>query len=170
MGGFFISLIFGSNIFVGSKDLLWVYKRSPRNVNGLVYSYLFMLLILLVLIDIGLMVVYSIVLRLNFIDTLLSFVAFLFYGIFAIMFAIGVQCFRPTFGEKGKNVTNNMVLILLIQLGQFIGFLALISIFLPEFPSSVWLPYEFLAIYLSIQAIIYFPILILGLKALKKIE
>ncbi|MFX1313135.1 MAG: hypothetical protein ACFFHD_11065, partial [Promethearchaeota archaeon] len=31
MGGFMLSVMLGNYIFVGSKDLLWVYKKSPRH-------------------------------------------------------------------------------------------------------------------------------------------
>jgi hypothetical protein len=169
MGGFVISIAFGSFIFVGSKDLLWVYKKSPRNVSGLIYSFFIMLIILGVIMDLGLTIAFTIILKLDFINALISFVAFLFSAILAIIIAIGVQCFRPVFEEKGKNMNNNMFLIIIIQLGLFIGFVALISNS-PQPFNSEWVIYEFLALYIGVLALIAIPIFFFGLKKLKRIE
>jgi len=170
MGGFILSIILGGYIFVGSKDLLWVYKKSPRSVNGLVYSYLFSLVILIILMDIGLTIALSIILEFEFIDILSSFVAFLFSAIFAIVITIGVQCFRPAFEEKGKNMGGNIFITVAIQMGQFIGFIFLIAALFTEPPTSNWAIYEFLAGFIGIQALIAIPIFILGLRKLNRIE
>jgi hypothetical protein len=170
MGGFILSIIFGGYIFVGSKDLLWVYKKSPRHVKGLVYSYLFSLVILIILIDIGLTIAFSIILKFDFVEILFSFFAFLFSAIFAIAIAIGVQCFHPAFEEKGKHMGGNIFATIAIQMGQFIGFIFLIAELFPLFPASNWTIYEFLAIFLGIQIIIAIPIFMFGLENLKRIE
>jgi hypothetical protein len=170
MGGFILSIIFGGFIFVGSKDLLWVYKKSPRHINGLVYSYLFSLVILIILIDIGVTIAFSIILNLEFIDILLSFFAFLFSAIFSIVITIGVQCFRPAFEEKGKNMGGNMFITVAIQIALFIGFIFLIAELFPELPTSNWAIYEFLALFIAMQALIAIPFFIFGLRKLKRIE
>jgi len=46
IGGGIGSMMLGHLGFVDSKDLIWVYKRSPRGIKGLVYSYLIAMLIL----------------------------------------------------------------------------------------------------------------------------
>ena len=170
MGGFILSIIFGQYIFVGSKDLLWVYKKSPRHINGLVYSYLLSLVILLILMDIGLTIAFSIILKFIIIDMLTSFIAFLFSAIFAIALTIGVQCFRPAFEEKGKNMGGNMFITIVIQIAEFIGFIFLIAELFSKLPTSNWGIYGLLAIFIGIQALIAIPIFLFGLRKLKRIE
>ncbi|GAI85993.1 unnamed protein product, partial [marine sediment metagenome] len=60
MGGMLYGLMLGSFIFVGSKDLLWVYKRSPRNVNSLVYSYIIAMLIINTILALGVTIFFTI--------------------------------------------------------------------------------------------------------------
>jgi len=170
MGGFMLSIMFGNYVFVGSKDLLWVYKKSPRHINGLVYSYLLSLVILLILMDIGLTIAFSIILKFIIIDMLTSFIAFLFSAIFAIALTIGVQCFRPAFEEKGKNMGGNMFITIVIQIAEFIGFIFLIAELFSKLPTSNWGIYGLLAIFIGIQALIAIPIFLFGLRKLKRIE
>ncbi|MHA2290045.1 MAG: hypothetical protein ACXABG_14770, partial [Promethearchaeota archaeon] len=46
IGGGIGSMMLGHLGFVDSKDLVWVYKRSPRGIKGLVYSYLLAMFVL----------------------------------------------------------------------------------------------------------------------------
>ncbi|MFX1572428.1 MAG: hypothetical protein ACFFB0_06740 [Promethearchaeota archaeon] len=170
MGGFMLSIILGNYIFVGSKDLLWVYKKSPRHINGLVYSYLFSMIILIILMDIGFTIVFSIFLEFEIIDSIVSFVSFFLSGILAITLTVGVQCFRPAFEEKGKNMGGNIFMTIAVQLGQLIVFIFLIIEIITILPTSEILVNLLLAIFLGIQAIVTIPIFIFGFKRLKRIE
>ena len=170
MGGFMISIIFGGYIFVGSKDLLWVYKKSPRNVNGLVYSYLFSLMIIILLMDIGLTIVFWIFLEFELIDAILSFVFFLLSAGLALALTIGVQSSRPAFEEKGKNMGGNMFLTVAFQMGQFVGFIFLIVEVFGDFPTTDELIYAMILLFIGIQAAVSIPVFFFGLNRLKKIE
>jgi hypothetical protein len=170
IGGFILSIMFGGYIFVGSKDLLWVYKKSPRHVNGLVYSYLFFLVILIILMDVGLTIVFTIFLELAPIDAIVSFVAFLLSSICALALTVGVQCFRPAFEEKGKNMGGNMFITVMLQMVQFMGFIFLMVWLFQEFPTSEVMLYLLLALFIGIQAVVALPVFILGLRKIKRIE
>ncbi|GAG99379.1 unnamed protein product [marine sediment metagenome] len=54
------SMMLGHLSFVDSKDVIWVYKRSPRGIKSLVYSYLYAMLILNVFITISITIIFSI--------------------------------------------------------------------------------------------------------------
>ncbi len=170
MGGFMISIIFGGYIFVGSKDLLWVYKKSPRHVNGLVYSYLFSLIIIIILMDIGLTILFYFLLDFEFIDAVISFVFFLLSSTFALALTVGVQSSRPAFEEKGKNMGGNMFVTVALQMGQFIGFIFLVAEGFGGFPTTDILIYSVIALFIGIQGAVSIPVFFFGLSKLKRIE
>ena len=115
MGGMLYGMMLGSYIFVGSKDLLWVYKRSPRNVEAMVYSYIFAMLILNIMMSIGITIFFMIIFEFDTIYTTVFFIAYLCYGILVLCEAIGIQGFSPSFEEKGKNMGMNMFKLMSIQ-------------------------------------------------------
>ncbi|MEJ2252584.1 MAG: hypothetical protein P8Y97_23350 [Candidatus Lokiarchaeota archaeon] len=138
MGGLMLSIIFGGFIFVGSKDLLWVYKKSPKGVNGLVFSYLIMLSILIFVLDLGLTILLIFFFKFSITEIIISFVAFFVSAFFALLITVGIQCFRPAFEEKGKTMGGNMFLTIIIQIGIFLGFIFLIAALFSNFPSGEW--------------------------------
>ena len=170
MGGLLISIIFGGYIFVGSKDLLWVYKKSPKGVNGLVYSYVFMLAILLILMDVGLFILYIIFLEISITEIIVTSIAFLISALFALGTTIGVQCHRPAFEEKGKHMGGNMAITMILQIGVFMGFIFFMAEFYENFPDNEWVVYLLLSIFIGFQALIALPTFLTGLQKLKRIE
>ncbi|TXT60349.1 MAG: conserved membrane protein of unknown function [Promethearchaeota archaeon] len=170
MGGFMMSIIFGSYIFVGSKDLLWVYKKSPRGVNGLIYSYLFMLLSILVIMDLGLTISFVFFLNLSFWDLLISFISFLIYGQLALLIAAGIQSYKPAFEEKGKYMGGNIFKTVILQLATFIVFIFIIIELFQNLPNEEWVQYIILAMFLGLQGLVAIPVFLLGLYKLKHIE
>ncbi|MCP4764277.1 MAG: hypothetical protein GY870_21060, partial [archaeon] len=132
MAGMMFSLIIGNFIFVGSKDLVWVYKRSPRGIKTLVYSYLFAQLFPLLIMDIILTIFISIFYQYNLFSAAFFFVFYLIQCMASLAEAIGLQSFMPSYEEKGRQMSLNVIFLMILQVFPF--FLVLIGFFviMPE--------------------------------------
>ena len=170
MGGMLYGLMLGSYIFVGSKDLLWVYKRSPRGIGSMVYSYIFSLLILNIMIAVGVTTFFTFLFEFDLVNVIVFFIAYLSYGMMVLIEAIGIQSFSPSFEEKGKNMGMNMFKLMSIQMGVFMGFMFLMIWISETFPNPIFGDFLPLILFLSIHLVISVPLFIFGIKSLKKIE
>jgi hypothetical protein len=110
--GMMMGILIGNAIFIGSKDLLWVYKRSPRGASALVYSYLRMMIILLIFMDIGFTILFSLLFKYNIALVIFFFLLFLIHGTISISQAVGIQCFNPAFDQKGGDMGLNNALFI----------------------------------------------------------
>ncbi|MFW9948839.1 MAG: hypothetical protein ACFFKA_01780, partial [Candidatus Thorarchaeota archaeon] len=127
IGGGIGSIMLGHLAFVDSKDLIWVYKRSPRGIKGLVYSYLYAMLVLNILIAIVITTIFSIFASLDLLTAVIFFLEFLIFSQISMCQAMGLECLSPAFGEKDSNMkSNSMVSMLLLQPNLFIPVMTLI--------------------------------------------
>jgi hypothetical protein len=116
IGGAVSSIMIGHLAFVDSKDLIWVYKRSPRGIKGLVYSYLMMMFIFNVFLATFATIFYSILGNIDLMNAVIMFAEFLIIAQFMSCQAMGLQCISPAFGEKDPNMRGNaMISMLLMQ-------------------------------------------------------
>jgi hypothetical protein len=170
IGGILYGLLFGSYIFVGTKDIIWVYKRSPRNVHTLVYSYLLAMLIFNILMALGLTIFFAYFLKFDLFSIIFFFSFYLLNSQVVISQAVGIQCLSPAFEEKGSSMTTNNLILMVLQMGPF-QFILPFMIIAFQIPSSPVLAkfYFFLPLFLiSVGTAI--PLLIFGLRKLSKIE
>ncbi|MFX1325644.1 MAG: hypothetical protein ACFE8N_11855 [Promethearchaeota archaeon] len=170
MGGMMYGLLFGSYIFVGSKDLIWVYKRSPRNVRSLIYSYVLAMLIFNIFMTLGLTIFFSIFFEFDFFNFIFFFTFYTIYNQLVIFQAIGIQCYSPSFEEKGRTMTTNNLILMVLQLIPF-QFIFIIQILVFTPPTSPELAkFYFLGPMLLLSGILAIPLLFLGIRKLSKIE
>ena len=170
MGGMMYGLLFGSYIFVGSKDLIWLYKRSPRNIHALVYSYLLAMLIFNILMALGLTIFFAYFLKFDLFTIIFFFCFYLINSEVVIAQAVGIQCLSPSFEEKGSTMTTNNLMLMVLQFVPFqFTFLFIILAF--PIPSSPELAkFHFLMPLLLISMGIAIPLLYFGIIKLSKIE
>ncbi len=168
IGGGIGSIMLGHFAFIDSKDLIWVYKRSPRGLKSLVYSYLLAMLIINIFIAAFETTLISIFMNLDLANILIFFGEFLLFSEISMCQAMGIQCFSPAYGEKDPNMRGNITYsMLLLQPMMFlpIGLLLFIrpeNIFIMQLMMQVPV---FLYIIVSSLLILYF-----GMKKLNKIE
>jgi hypothetical protein len=170
MGGLLYGLLLGNFIFVGSKDLLWVYKRSPRNVNSLVYSFIITMFIINIILTLVVTIFFTILFKFSVFYVVVFIISYLSYGILVLIEAIGIQGFSPAFEEKGKFMGLNMFKLMSIQMGVLTGFIFLmvwLSEILPVITTWEIIP---IVLFISIHLAIAFPLFFTGLRHLKKIE
>lgn len=170
IGGIFYGLLFGSYIFVGTKDLIWVYKRSPRNTHALVCSYLLAMLIFNVLMSLGLTIFFTIVLKFDLFTILFFFSFYLINSEVVIFQAVGIQCLSPAFEEKGSAMTSNNLFLMVLQIVPFQFLLLFIIIAFPIPSSPILAKFHFLMPFLLISIASAVPLLFFGLRKLSKIE
>jgi hypothetical protein len=170
IGGILYGLLFGSYIFVGSKDLIWVYKRSPRNTHALVYSYLLAMFIFNILMALGLTIFFSFILKFDFFNIIFFFTFYLINSEVVISQAVGIQCLSPAFEEKGSAMSANNLFLMVLQLIPFQFILMLIILAFPVPSSPILARFHYLMPLLLISIASAIPLLIFGLRKLGKIE
>lgn len=168
IGGGIGSMMLGHLGFVDSKDLIWVYKRSPRGIKGLVYSYLYAMLILNIFIAASITIVFSMFANLDIINAVIFFVEFLIFLQIAMCQAMGIECLSPAFGEKDSNMKGNaMVSMLLLQPLIFIPVIILIFVDIDSLSLGMLISHGIIFLYNFAVSI---PLLYFGMKKLNKIE
>ncbi|NVM17881.1 MAG: hypothetical protein HWN80_09200 [Candidatus Lokiarchaeota archaeon] len=168
IGGGIGSMMLGHLGFVDSKDLIWVYKRSPRGIKGLVYSYLLTMFILNIFIAASISIIFNIVANLDIVNTIIFFIEFLIFSQITMCQAMGIECISPAYGEKDSNMKSNaMISMLLLQPLIFLPIMMLIFIDIDSWTIKMLISHGVLFLYNFAASI---PLLIFGMKKLNKIE
>jgi len=116
IGGGVGSIIIGHLAFVDSKDIIWVYKRSPRGIKAIVYSYLLTMLIFNFFLAFFVTIMLNVFSNIDFFNSLIFFVEFLIFAEISMFQAMGLQCISPAFGERDSSMKGNtMISMLLLQ-------------------------------------------------------
>ena len=168
IGGGIGSMMLGHLGFVDSKDLIWVYKRSPRGIKGLVYSYLLAMFILNIFIATAISIIFSIFGNLDIASSVVFFLEFLIFSQISMCQAMGIECISPAFGEKDSNMkSNTMISMVLLQPLIFIPIMMLIFIDIDIFTLKIMVIHGILFLYNVTTSLSF---LIFGMKKLNKIE
>lgn len=169
-GGIIVGILLGMLVFIDSKDLLQIYQKSPMGVERLIFSYLLSQIFLILFLDFFITIFFTIVFQLEILYTLLFFITFLTNSVIILSHAVGIQCIRPLFDEKRKNMLFNNYMVIFLQI--FSLYIAL-YIFIPLFPAIIDVVVGFFIIYiinLSISLIFGILMLHLGIQRLDKME
>ena len=169
MGGMMFSMLIGHLIFIDSKDIIWVYKRSPRGVSGLIYSYIIAIFILIVIMAIPITILFVYVFKFNMGMGIYLYISFSLYSLISLCQSIAVQCFSPAFEEKGRNMQGNVMISMILQnIPLFAAIFMLIGSFFTVAPEFEWILVT--GILFLINGVISIPMLYIGIKKLNKIE
>ena len=170
MAGMMFSIIIGNFIFVGSKDIVWIYKRSPRGIKTLISSYLFAQLFPVIIIDIILTIFISIVYQYDLFSVVFFFVFYLIQCMTSLSEAIGLQAYMPSYEEKGRQMSINVFLLVILQiLPFFLGIFVFIFIFPSNLPPAL-LKIALLTPMILISVGLAAILLYFGIKKLNKLE
>ncbi|MFX1241502.1 MAG: hypothetical protein ACFFA7_09665 [Promethearchaeota archaeon] len=170
IGALIFSVLIGISILIRSKELLFIYKKSPRGINSLVFSYAYVMFILILFLDIGLSTFFSFLFQIDIILILVFFFTFMLYCVEILLEAIAIQCFKPLFEERGKDVFFNMYLILIVQV---LSLLISLFIVMPILSANIAASIGIILILLSnlgISGIIAALMLYLGIRKLNQLE
>ncbi|MHA2281814.1 MAG: hypothetical protein ACXAC5_13305 [Promethearchaeota archaeon] len=168
LGGGMASMMLGHLAFIDSKDILWVYKRSPRGLKGLVYSYLLAMFVLNTFIAIFITILFSNFANLDLISAVIFFIEYLLFSQISMSQAMGIQCLSPAYGEKDSNMKGNAIISMVLL--QPILFLPMILIFLIDMGTLEIMISLMHGVIFLYNTGISLPLLYFGLKKLNKIE
>ncbi len=168
LGGAMSSIILGHLIFIDSKDIVWVYKRSPRGIKGAVYSYLLSMFILSIIITIFITVLRSFFITIDIIETLIFFFLFLANMEICMLQAVGLQCKSPAFGEKDSNMKGNAMISMLIMQPSIMMPIFLLIFINPH--TVLMMRIVMLAPVFTFNIVVGTTLLYIGIKKLNKLE
>ncbi|MFX0023677.1 MAG: hypothetical protein ACFE9S_15225 [Candidatus Hermodarchaeota archaeon] len=170
IGALIFSVLIGISILIRSKELLFIYKKSPRGIISLIFSYLFVMFIIILFLDISLSIFFAFLFQIDIILILIFFFIFMLYSGEILIEALAIQCFKPLFEERGKDVFFNMYLILIVQIFSLLITLFIVMPFLsPATVASIGIIYILLS-NLGVSGIIAYFMIYLGIKKLNQIE
>ena len=168
IGGGMASIMLGHLGFVDSKDIIWVYKRSPRGIKSLVYSYLLAMFIFNLFLATFITILLSIFLNLDIVMALIFFFEFSIFAELSMCQASAIQCFNPAYGEKDASMKGNaMISMFLLQPLLFMPMLLGFFIDIGSIRVTLLLMQGIIFLYIVITSL---PVLYFGLKKLRKIE
>ena len=170
MGGLIFGIFIGSHVIFNSKELIHLYKRSPRGIRSLVTSFFLTMLYIIILMDIPLTVLFSILFGIDVMTSLVFSTGFIIYSIIILSQSIGLQSCRPLFDERSKDVFFNMYLLFFFQI---ISILITFFITFPNFSITMDISISFSYIFfinIIISAAVACIILFLGIRKLDSIE
>jgi hypothetical protein len=170
MGGLTLGIFFGVIVFIPSKGILFIYKKSSRGTKALIFSHLYQMAQVILFIDLLTTIIYSIIFQLNFLEILFFFISYFFISLIILTQALGIQSNNPLFDEKGKSVYFNVYLIVLFQI---ISFAIPLFILVPFLPFDIDYSIGFILILvcsLFFSSILAILILLFGIRKLNHIE
>lgn len=168
IGGGIGSIIVGHLAFIDSKDLIWVYKRSPRGIKAIVYSYLLIMLIFNIFLALFVTTLLTIFSNIDLLNSVIFFVEFLLFAQISMCQVMGLQCISPAFGEKDSSMKGNTMLSMLLL--QPLLFLPIGLLIFME-PGSP----ELMRLIIQAPLFLYnigvsLPLLYFGMKKLNRLE
>ena len=169
MGGFTFGLFMGIYVFINTKEITLLYKKSIRSVKVLVFSNLYNMFIICLIIGIILTTIFSIMFLLDFLSAVFFYLFFIMISMITLIQALGIQCIRPLYEERGKFIYFNMYFMALVQVISF--FLSLLLFIYPTSFINYTLGLNLIIyIYIGVSSIFATLLLLIGIIKLNKIE
>ena len=132
IGAVIFGVFIGIYVLIGSKDIVFLFKKSTRGIKALIYSFLYKMLYIIIFLDLILTIFFTILFPLDLLAALTFFFFYLMETFIILIHAIGIQCLKPLFDERGKNVYFNIYLIILIQIISLYISVLFVLPFIPE--------------------------------------
>lgn len=170
MGGLIFGMMMGICVIFNSKNILYLYKKSIRGVHASIFAFLYQMVFLIVFYDIILTIFFTLLFALNIYIVGFFFCTYFIYCFIVLIQVVGLQCIRPFFDERGKQIYFKIYFIFILQ---FISLLISLFINIPLLPIVVDYSLGFLYILLTnigISSIIAFLMLSIGIFKLNRID
>jgi len=168
LGGLVSSIMLGHLIFINSKDIIWAYKKSPRGIKGLVYSYIMNMLVIGLFISLFITILHSLFAKIGLLDAIIFFSLFLANIPISMLQSIGLQCLNPAFGEKDSNMKSNSMISMLIMQPAIMMPIFLLIFFNPK--TVIMMRIVMLTPVFAFNIVVGTILLYIGMKKLNKIE
>jgi len=170
IGGLIFSIFIGFYVLISSKNILFLYRKSIRGPKALIYSFFYLMVYLILLFDIILTIFFSILFPLDYLTALTFFFFYFLVSLILLIQAIGIQCIRPLFDERGKNIFFNVYIIIVLQvISLFIAIFIVVPIVPLYIDHSLGLLYILLITTITSLGFA-FILLYFGIRKLNRIE
>lgn len=170
MGGLIFGMMMGISVIFNSKNILYLYKKSIRGIHASIYAFLYQMVFLIFFYDIILTIFFALLFALNIYTVGFFFCIYFIYCFIVLIQVVGLQCIRPFFDERGKQIYFKIYFIFFLQ---FISLLISLFINIPLLPVVVDYSLGFLFILLTnigISSIIAFLMLSIGIFKLNRTD
>jgi len=170
MGGLIFGMMMGISVIFNSKNILYLYKKTIRGVHASIFAFLYQMAFLILFFDIILTIFFTLLFGLNIYSVGFFFCIYFIYCSIVLIQVVGLQCIRPFFDERGKQIYFKIYFIFFLQ---FISLLISLFINIPLFPIVVDYSLGFLYILLTnigISSIIAFLMLSIGIFKLNRTD
>jgi len=170
MGGLIFGMMMGISVIFNSKNILYLYKKSIRGVHASIFAFLYQMAFLILFFDIILTIFFTLLFGLNIYSIGFFFCIYFIYCSIVLIQVVGLQCIRPFFDERGKQIYFKIYFIFFLQ---FISLLISLFINIPLFPIVIDYSLGFLYILLTnigISSIIAFLMLSIGIFKLNRTD
>ncbi|KKL89635.1 hypothetical protein LCGC14_1912750, partial [marine sediment metagenome] len=118
----------------------------------------------------GLTIFFTIFLNFSLFTSIFFFLFYLINCEVVLFQSIGIQCLNPSFEEKGKNMSTNIITLILIQMVPFQLLFVFLILYLPVPTTSELAKIFMLGPILLISIGIAIPLLYYGIKKLNRTE
>ncbi len=170
MGGLIFGMMMGISVIFDSKNILYLYKKSIRGVHASIFAFLYQMAFLILFYDIILTIFFTLLFNLTIYSVGFFFCIYFIYCSIVLFQVVGLQCIRPFFDERGKQIYFKIYFIFVLQ---FISLLISLFINIPLLPIVVDYSLGFLYILLTnigISSIIAFLMLSIGIFKLNRTD
>ena len=168
------SILFGSMsglyIFIESKNLLNVYKKSLRGTKSLIYSILYFLVYLVIFIDLISVSLFTLIFQLDILLFLIFIFIYFLVNLSIVLEMIGIQCLNPIFKDRKSMVMMNVYILIILQI---FSLLLTFSFFIPYISNDMEPSLALLCIFIihfgitsGIATVLFF----LGIRRISKFE
>jgi len=170
MGSILFGSMSGVYIFLDSKNLLNIYKKSLRGTKSLIYSILYFLVYLVIFIDLISVTLFTLIFQLDLLLFLIFIVTYFIVNLTIVLEMIGIQCLKPIFKERKSMVMMNVYILIILQI---FSLLLTFSVFIPYISSDMEpilaLLYIFI-IHFGITSGIAIVLFFLGIRKISRFE
>jgi len=131
MGGLIFGMMMGISSIFNSKDILYLYKKSTKGINISIFSFLYLMTHLLLIYGVVLTIFFAILFSLNITVVGIFFSTYIIYCFIIVVQLVALQCIRPFYGERGKQIYFKIYFIGVLQV---VSLLISLFITIPLFP------------------------------------
>lgn len=170
MGGLIFGMMMGISVIFSSKNILYLYKKSIRGIRASIFAFLYQMTFLIFFYDIILTIFFTLLFALNIYIVGFFFCIYFIYCFIVLIQVVGLQCIRPFFDERGKQIYFKIYFIFVLQ---FISLLISLFINMPLLPIVVDYSLGFFYILLTnvgMSSIIAFLMLSIGIVKLNRTD
>lgn len=169
MGGLTFGVFLGIYVFIHTKEIVYLYKKSIRSVKILVFSFLYNMTIICLILAFLLTAIFSLIFLIDILLAVVFFLSYLVHSLIILTQATAIQCIRPLYDEKGKFMYFSIYVIALLQVLSFILSLIVFIPFTPFLNYTVGFN-QIILINIGISFTISLLLLIIGIEKLKRTE